>query len=77
MLTPEELVTVKQFGKECILENIQRIKDAIDLIETSRAWLDGISDHDCGDMSLRFKQYEGLLIIDYCILERELDAEEA
>ena len=54
------------------LENIQRIKDAAFLIKTARRWLDRVGGYDCGDMSLRFKQYEGLLIIEYCILEREL-----
>ena len=61
-------------GKEEALENIKRIKKAFALIEESREWLDEISGHKEGDMSLRLRAIYALLLVEYGILERELTA---
>ena len=61
-------------GKEQALENIERIKTAFGLVKHSQRWLNGISGHKWGDMSLRLGAIYTLLVVEMCILERELTA---
>ena len=61
-------------GKEQALENIERIKTAFSLVKESQRWLDGISGHKWGDMSLRLGAIHTLLVVEMGILERELTA---
>ena len=64
----------KNSGWAEAFKNIRRMLMAHKSLGKSRQWLDSISGYDSGDMSLRLKQYENLLIIEICILVRELPA---
>ncbi len=61
-------------GREQALKNIKRIKRVFTLVKESQEWLDEISNHEWGDMSLRLGAIHILLVVEMGILEREMTA---